>query len=264
MTSKYSWVNDTLVQQIKKECEIQDLKSSECYYYDEEDIINSFRNEEVELIALGGPISDGIAGAIVYFDRTREVSMDALCGIFRTIFVMIILVWGASAFNKDAQKLVIGPIERMVKVVKGIQTNPMASVVLADDGEFEEESYETVMLQHTIEKIGGLLQVGFGEAGAEIIAKNMNTEDGNLNAMVPGQRMTAVFGFCDIATLRTPLNVFSRKLWFTSTGLARSSTELLTTTLALPTRTLATPSCSFGRSKRAGKSITGATCATMR
>lgn len=33
--------------------------------------------------------------------------------------------------------------------------------------------YETAILEKTIIKIGALLAIGFGEAGSEIIAKNM-------------------------------------------------------------------------------------------
>ena len=35
--------------------------------------------------------------------------------------------------------------------------------------------FELALLENTIKKIGGLLRVGFGEAGAEIITANMNT-----------------------------------------------------------------------------------------
>ena len=42
-----------------------------------------------------------------------------------------------------------------------------------------------------------LLQVGFGCAGAEIIAKSLSVE-GELDPMVPGNRVNAIFGFCDI------------------------------------------------------------------
>lgn len=37
-----------------------------------------------------------------------------------------------------------------------------------------EKTYETYILESTIIKIGALLALGFGEAGSEIIAKNMN------------------------------------------------------------------------------------------
>ena len=42
-----------------------------------------------------------------------------------------------------------------------------------------------------------LMAVGFGDAGAEIIADNMRS-GGDLNPMVPGQKVTAIFGFCDV------------------------------------------------------------------
>jgi len=44
-----------------------------------------------------------------------------------------------------------------------------------------------------------LLALGFGEAGAEIIGQNMKGESSStLNAMIPGRRVEAIFGFCDI------------------------------------------------------------------
>ena len=42
-----------------------------------------------------------------------------------------------------------------------------------------------------------LLQIGFGSAGAEIIANNLG-DGGTLNPMVPGNKVEAIFGFCDI------------------------------------------------------------------
>lgn len=59
------------------------------------------------------------------------------------------------------------------------------------------ESNETDLLEQAIAKMATLLQVGFGCAGAEIIAKSFST-DGELDPMVPGNRVNAIFGFCDI------------------------------------------------------------------
>eukprot|EP00335_Anophryoides_haemophila_P000269 CAMPEP_0204821544 /NCGR_PEP_ID=MMETSP1018-20131115/21873_1 /ASSEMBLY_ACC=CAM_ASM_000518 /TAXON_ID=46462 /ORGANISM="Anophryoides haemophila, Strain AH6" /LENGTH=67 /DNA_ID=CAMNT_0051935019 /DNA_START=525 /DNA_END=728 /DNA_ORIENTATION=+ len=56
---------------------------------------------------------------------------------------------------------------------------------------------ETVILEKLIIKIGALLAVGFGEAGSEIIAKNMR-KGGDVDPMLPGIKIMAVFGFCDI------------------------------------------------------------------
>jgi class 3 adenylate cyclase len=44
---------------------------------------------------------------------------------------------------------------------------------------------ETEMLKSTLNKIGGLLAIGFGEAGSKIVAKNMQKGD-EVNPMLPG------------------------------------------------------------------------------
>ena len=56
---------------------------------------------------------------------------------------------------------------------------------------------ETVILEQTIVKIGALLALGFGEAGSKVIAENMG-QGGDVDPMVPGTKIMAVFGFCDI------------------------------------------------------------------
>ena len=56
---------------------------------------------------------------------------------------------------------------------------------------------QTKTLEKCINKICRLLAVGFGEAGGEIIAANL-TNSGDLNPMLPGRKIIAIFGFCDI------------------------------------------------------------------
>ena len=46
-------------------------------------------------------------------------------------------------------------------------------------------------------KVGALLAVGFGEAGSEIIAENIK-KGGSVDPMIPGKKIMAIFGFCDI------------------------------------------------------------------
>lgn len=47
-------------------------------------------------------------------------------------------------------------------------------------------------------KICALLAIGFGEAGSEVIAKNMEGDGGDVNPMIPGTKCVGIFGFCDI------------------------------------------------------------------
>ena len=117
-------------------------------------------------------------------------------------------------FTKDAQVLVLDPLERMIEKVKLIAKNPLAAAtdevheagVMSfmsksdekniDEKERKEASqYETAVLERAIVKIGHLLALGFGEAGGGIIGQNM-TNGGELNPMMPGQKTYCIFGFC--------------------------------------------------------------------
>ncbi len=61
----------------------------------------------------------------------------------------------------------------------------------------EKKQYETSILERIIVKIGGLLAIGFGQAGSEIIVKNMQ-KNGGIDPLIPGKKVIAIFGFCDI------------------------------------------------------------------
>lgn len=53
------------------------------------------------------------------------------------------------------------------------------------------------MLESTIMKIGHLLALGFGEAGSKIIGDNVQ-KGGDIDPMIPGAKILAIYGFCDI------------------------------------------------------------------
>lgn len=61
----------------------------------------------------------------------------------------------------------------------------------------DDPQMETRILENSINKICSLLAVGFGDAGAEVIANNIRS-GGDLNPMIPGNKVVAIFGFCDI------------------------------------------------------------------
>jgi hypothetical protein len=56
---------------------------------------------------------------------------------------------------------------------------------------------ETTVISNAIIKIGALLSIVFGSAGAEIIGSNI-LEEGDMNPMIEGKKKCAIFGFCDI------------------------------------------------------------------
>lgn len=115
--------------------------------------------------------------------------------------------------------MVVIPIEAMIKKVTRISQNPLLAAQEEENDALlqerlraeelkkhggkpkkktkKEPPMETVVLEQTIVKIGALLALGFGEAGSKIIAANM-AGGGDINPMLPGQKIIAIFGFCDI------------------------------------------------------------------
>jgi len=144
--------------------------------------------------------------------------------IYQTLFVCGVLGLGAMMFSKDANLLVLQPIERMMERVKQIAKDPLEATKISDDElrkeamarrgdtvsglwavkrnvmiklrlargrpDEKQEPLETAVLEKTITKIGGLLALGFGQAGGEIIAHNMGKNSDQMN---PSRRVQAVF-----------------------------------------------------------------------
>lgn len=106
-------------------------------------------------------------------DTRTLTKFSAGLGIGRTLYVCIILGFGALIFTKDANDLVLKPIERMIQKVNAIAKNPLSAkdaTIIKNEGG---ENFETVDIENAIVKIGTLLALGFGDAGSEIIASNV-------------------------------------------------------------------------------------------
>lgn len=75
------------------------------------------------------------------------------------------------------------------------------------------EIMETVILEKTIIKLGSLLALGFGEAGANIIEHNMSgVESACVDAMVEGIRVECVIGAARIQDFSTATEVLQNKV----------------------------------------------------
>ena len=128
---------------------------------------------------------------------------DGILGMLRTLFVCMILFIASYFLSNDSETLVIQPIQEMLGKVNKIAENPLRAAELEiKDADMwdkmmqknkatrlalkEKANYEPSVLQKVITKIGALLAIGFGEAGSDIIAANMNQADDVINPMLPG------------------------------------------------------------------------------
>ena len=173
---------------------------------------DSLRDSEKQYYNIIDP--KGNTNAYAVFDLRADTHLNSILGICRTIFVTLVLTAAALFFSKDANDLVLSPIENMLIKVKRIAENPLAAAQIEEedallreelekDGKFkdlvkkDDGNYETNILEKTILKLGALLALGFGEAGSNIIAQNMS-KSGDVDPMIPGKKVLAIFGFCDI------------------------------------------------------------------
>lgn len=133
--------------------------------------------------------------SFAFFDRQLESRFQASLNIMRTIFVCFILTIGAVMFSKDTNALVLRPLDRIIDKIQTMSENPLTQFhINGDDGD---DQMETRLLENSISRICSLLAVGFGDAGSEIIAENMK-RGGAIDPMIPGKKVIAIFGFCDI------------------------------------------------------------------
>ena len=159
------------------------------------DIGASLRCEEHQYTTYVSEADGSISYA--FFEMRDDSRLKASLNMGRTAFVCFVLGLGAMLFSKDANTLVLKPIERMVKKVREVSENPLKRFEVFEDDDDGSTQMETRMLENSIAKICGLLAVGFGEAGSEVIAENMK-RGGEINPMIPGKKIVAIFGFCDI------------------------------------------------------------------
>jgi len=173
------------------------------------------------------------------FDLRPWMLRSAIFNIAQTVFICVILAVGAMVFSHDANVLVLQPIERMISKVQKIRDNPLYAMKLGDETYRENQeqeaepgdtqrkkerwlwcrkrnekvqTLETKILENAIIKLGKLLALGFGEAGSEIIGKNMDDDSATVNAMIPGNKVEAVFGFCDIRNFTDTTEVLQDKV----------------------------------------------------
>lgn len=173
---------------------------------------NNFRDAEVNIITLSSN-SDYEYYSWAIFDISSDTSLQAGINMLKTLFICLVLSIGSVMFAKDTNTIVLEPLENMIRTVKNISKNPLQAIQEEEKNSVIKQEImegtmvkkkkqvkmmETEILEQLIIKIGALMALGFGEAGSEIIAKNMEQSKGDVDPLVPGKRQLCIFGFCDI------------------------------------------------------------------
>lgn len=187
--------------------------------------LSKLRQTEIQIYT----IDSSDFSIIAIFDFTSRTHLEAWLNISRTVFVCLVLVVSSIYLTKDAQELVIEPIENMLDIVRKISENPLKAVQEEENKKLslqlaksdsnkakknkkDKNSLETIVLQQTLSKIGALLALGFGEAGSEIISLNMQRVGGEVDPMISGKKTYCIFGFCDIRNFTQTTEVLQQNI----------------------------------------------------
>lgn len=175
-----------------------------------------YRTEEVDTsVSINGNVQ-------IYHSIKQEAQLSGLLNIFKTLYIMAIIVIGAVVFESDSKNLVLDPLEIMIEIVELVEQDPiMAKNVESlksgiknqmmnnnndqdkkkkngkDRMKENKDRYEIKMIENSIVKISSLLAICFGDAGGDIIKQNIE-KGKDFNPMTEGKKKHAIFGFCDI------------------------------------------------------------------
>eukprot|EP00930_Biecheleria_cincta_P032045 TRINITY_DN22234_c0_g1_i1.p1 TRINITY_DN22234_c0_g1~~TRINITY_DN22234_c0_g1_i1.p1 ORF type:complete len:618 (-),score=106.00 TRINITY_DN22234_c0_g1_i1:110-1963(-) len=215
------------------------------------DCLSDLRGSEVH--AFVAELQPGSGNELLfYFDVRPYNRASSVYSVIQTFFIMILLVGSSLLFSSDANRLVLQPVEKMIERVEAIRERPLLAMKMADE-EFkveeikkakyersrktqlgriwsevqnccssaDREIMETIILEKTIIKLGSLLALGFGEAGADIIGKNMSGSDSaGVDAMVPGRKVECIIGTLRVRDFSTATEVLQSKVMMFSNQIA--------------------------------------------
>ena len=155
----------------------------------------------------------------VVFDNTYTIHLLSKLNMLKTTINCLVLVLGMISFNYSTKILAIEPIKKMTQKVKNLSINPIAALQQNMDMDSKNVNQnksgplETNLLEKTVTKICGLLALGFGEAGAEIISTVLKEGvEADMNPMIPGKKIMAIYGFCDIRNFTDTTEVLQEKV----------------------------------------------------
>eukprot|EP00759_Apiculatamorpha_spiralis_P019067 PhF_6_TR25287/c0_g1_i1/m.34873 len=117
--------------------------------------------------------------ATLRFDTRDDANYTAEVQIVSTFFLATLLLVSNFLMLRQAQILLIKPLEKTMRVVSQIRRNPLAKIATDKEDEQGSDSSRTNennFVVDVVAKLGKLLQVMVGEAGADIISRNIRRE----------------------------------------------------------------------------------------
>lgn len=178
-----------------------------------------------------------------WIDIRSHSQLSARVDLATMIWLILMLPILLFVVYKDVHA-VVTPIERMVSFVTSLARDPLSTQMAAINGanlmtpstgrdltleesmliqrersnsissagsnSSDTSTLASSFVELTFQRLGMLLQVGFGMAGSEIIASNISGDI--LDPMIPGSRVYAIFGFCEISDFNKATEILEESI----------------------------------------------------
>ena len=130
----------------------------------------------------------------VHMDRSKEAILASWYNVVIITGVLLIVPAVTASMVSSMKEDVIKPLEGISRTIDHLKDNPLTKI---EQDLKMRRVIEIASVERTLVQLSSLLQMGFGEAGAQIIASSLDS-DNALDITAAGKRVHAFFGFCDI------------------------------------------------------------------
>eukprot|EP00929_Paragymnodinium_shiwhaense_P097127 TRINITY_DN58899_c0_g1_i1.p1 TRINITY_DN58899_c0_g1~~TRINITY_DN58899_c0_g1_i1.p1 ORF type:complete len:1235 (+),score=244.08 TRINITY_DN58899_c0_g1_i1:74-3778(+) len=206
-----------------------------------------------------GPEDKRHLSMIFAFDKRAQTTLEARLNMALTIALCVVIAGTSVAFNRDAEQYVLTPLAQLIVKLQAVSNNPLDAMTLGDKEyrrskadkaaakaaaaarkameanqnicrrclrrvatsmkRRKTQPVETVIIEQTIVKLGGILVWAYGEAGADVVSRNLRGTkygDGSLEikAQFPASTVEVIVGSCGLRdfpvlldTLKTEVTV---------------------------------------------------------
>ena len=156
----------------------------------------NYRAKEYQEVANIPCSAETAASGCLYTATFQTTQRDVKASFYAIVFLfaaVLLFGVGAAAFLSDIQTHIIVPIENLKALCDNL--GETLSFLADGSGGVENSMDEVEFLEHAVEKMEGLLRVGYGEAGNNIIARNLIGTSERIDPLLPGVKIDGVCAF---------------------------------------------------------------------
>jgi class 3 adenylate cyclase len=200
----------------------------------------------------------------ILFDTRAEGRFGAQLSLGRTVCVIFVLGISAMFFSRDANALVLMPLENMMSLMRQISKNPLVATTLGRKQQHEKEqekkraakrkgrgggggccqkrdqkqvqTLETKTLETTLVKLGSLLALGLGEAGVEMVGSALAADE--FNPSTGAGRVHGIFGYVEVKDFMNATEVLQGKVMVYVNQIAEIVHAMIDEFLGFPNKNL--------------------------